>query len=110
AIVLERVLGGGEMNGNLDPGEDVLVQAQLPHVKRMPDVLRAQDKLYGTVHRNAQRGRDDVVFGIGVVLPIEAIEVAGSVVDFLDVGRTEFPVGSRIAKVIGELLPLDLDL
>src|SRR5579859_509033 len=76
----------------------------------MADVLGAEKYFHFSVHRNSQRGSDNVILGGGIVLAVEAEEVSGGIVHFVHMNRAKLAIRSGIAKVPCELLSLRLNL
>src|SRR5712692_7394314 len=95
-----------KMDGDQQPGQGILLQAQLAHVKPVSHIVRTKDQFDRTAQRNAQRGRDHVVFGCGVLI-IEAHWVG--LADELRSALTESVVGARVAEKPVELFSGNFD-
>src|SRR3954454_199620 len=89
---------GLEMERDLHTGHDVLFHAQLADEEIVDDVAGVHDEFDRTADGNLDGGADDVVLARGVLV-IEAVGVAGGIVDELEVSAAELAVGTGIAEV-----------
>src|SRR6266550_3237991 len=94
-LVLAR-LRRGEVERNGKTWNEVLLDPQLRHIKRVPHVLGSQRQRHGPVHRERQGGDYDIVARIHVVLRIQSEIVLAGVVDQIGMGRGELAVRFEI--------------
>src|ERR1700674_2909010 len=102
-------LGRGEVQRNIQPGNKILLHPQLPHKKRMPNILRMHEQMNFLVHGNSHLSGHNVVFGIRIICGIEAKEILRSFIDEFRVKGAELSIRTGITEVERELSGLDLD-
>src|SRR2546430_15299913 len=108
-LVLAR-LGRREVERNGKTWNEVLLDPQLRHIKRVPHVLSSQRQCHGPVHRDRQGGDYDIVARRHVVLRIQPEIVLAGLVNQFGMRRAELPVRSGIPEIEGELFGLHVDL
>src|SRR4051812_1441359 len=95
-------LVGLEMERDLHAGPDVLFHAQLADEEIVDDVAGVHDEADRTADGNLDGCANDVVLASGVLV-IEAVGIAGGIVDELEIGAAELAVWPGVAEVPGEL-------
>ena len=63
------------MDGQIEAGHEILLNAQLSHEERMPHILGVHQQMDLPVYRHRHFGGHDVILGILIVRGIEAEEV-----------------------------------
>src|ERR1039458_8652323 len=102
-------LGGREVQGNIQPGNKILLHPQLPYKERVPKVFRMHEQMDFLVHRNCHLGGDDVVFGIRIMVEVETKVILRALINEFRVQRSERAIRTGVAEIEGELPGLDLD-
>ena len=70
-------LGRGEMHRKIQAGNKILLNAQLRHKERMPDILGVHQQVDFAVHRDGHFGGHDVVFRVRIVVRVQTKEILG---------------------------------
>src|SRR5208283_3121729 len=103
-------LGRREVERNVQPGDEVLLHAQLPHIEGVANIFGVQCEQNWLVHRDGELGGDDVVFGIWITVRIKTKEVLISLINELGMKGSEFAIRPGITKIVGELPGLHIDV
>src|ERR1700723_238373 len=102
-------LGGGEVDGNVEPRHEVLLHAKFAHEKGMAHILGMQHQQDGFVHRDGQRTDHDIVAGRHIVRGVQSKVISAAVVNLIRVDAAEYAVGTGVTEIEGELLGLDVN-
>src|SRR5260370_30493526 len=95
-------LSCGEVQGNIQPGNKILLHTQLPQKKGMSNILRMHEQMDFLVYGNSHLRRYDVVPGIRVVFRIKAKKILVGLIDQFRVQRTELFIRTRVAEIESE--------
>src|SRR5271170_4882721 len=102
-------LGGREMYRDVEPRNDVLLNAQFGNVEGMNHVLRVHGQQNGLVHRDGERTHHDIVASGNIIGRIEPVIIPVSIADLVWMDRSELAVGSRVTEPEGELFGLQIN-
>src|ERR1700722_14018801 len=99
----------GKMDGKIEAGHEVLMDAKRRDVKGMTNVLGVHEEMNLLIYRNGQLGGDDVISRFHVMFRIEAKQILGGLADHLGMNWTELSILTWITKIKCKLPGLNLD-
>ncbi len=97
------------MNRQIKAGHEILLDTQFGNKEGVPDILRMHEQMDFPVHGDGHFRGHDIVFGVRIVLRIEAEKILIALADVVGVNGSELSIRPRIAKVKRKLSSLHLD-
>src|SRR5579863_6164575 len=103
-------LRGCEMEREVQPWHEILLNPQFADIKGMPHVFRMHQEMNFPIYRNGHLRRDHIIASFDVICRIETEVVLISFVNFVGMKRTKLSVRSGIPKIKSKLSSLSLNL
>ena len=97
------------MNRQIQPGYEILLNAQFAHIEGMINILGVHKEMNFPIDRNRELSGHDVILRIRVAVGIKTKKILVALINLVRVKRTKLSIRPGVAKIKKQIVRLEFE-